>query len=92
MALLKELLGKEICYGANKRNINIVVVPKTHERKLLYMMKGVDHKVRRVPQCMSPRRNWDSPTPSLASEYQYAPPPGNRGGAHSTAGKGLGES
>ncbi len=27
---------------------------------------------------MSPRRNWDSPTPSLASEC--APPPGSRGG------------
>jgi hypothetical protein len=26
---------------------------------------------------MSPRRNWDSPTPSLASEC--APPPGTKG-------------
>ncbi len=26
---------------------------------------------------MSPRRNWNSPTPSLASEC--APPPGNKG-------------
>ncbi len=43
----------------------------------------------RVPQCMSPRRNWDSPTPSLASEC--ATPPGS-GGAHSPAGDGLGES
>jgi hypothetical protein len=32
------------------------------------------------PQCMSPRRNWDSPTPSLASEY--APPPEQKGGGH----------
>jgi hypothetical protein len=39
---------------------------------------------------MSPRRNWDSPTPSLASEC--APPPGTKGGAHSPAGEGLGES
>jgi hypothetical protein len=39
---------------------------------------------------MSPRWNWDSPTPSLASEY--APPPRTKGGAHSPAGKGLGES
>jgi hypothetical protein len=38
---------------------------------------------------MSPRRNWDSPTPSLASEC--APPPGTKG-AHSRAGEGLGES
>jgi hypothetical protein len=40
---------------------------------------------------MSHRRNWDSPTPSLASEC--APPPGTKGGgAHSPAGEGLGES
>jgi hypothetical protein len=30
---------------------------------------------------MSPRRNWDSRTPSLASEC--APPPGTKGGGHS---------
>jgi hypothetical protein len=43
----------------------------------------------RVPQCMSPRRNWDSPTPSLASEC--APPPQAKGGrAHSPAGEGWG--
>jgi hypothetical protein len=37
----------------------------------------------RVPQCMSPRRNWDSP-PRL---------PDQRGeGEHSTAGEGVGES
>jgi hypothetical protein len=34
----------------------------------------------RVPQCMSPRGNWDSPTPSLASEC--APPPRTKGGRH----------
>ncbi len=40
---------------------------------------------------MSPRWNWDSPTPSLASEY--APSPGIKGwGTHSPAGGGLGES
>ncbi len=40
---------------------------------------------------MSSRRNWDSPTPSLASEC--APPPVTKGGrAHSPAGEGLGES
>jgi hypothetical protein len=33
--------------------------------------------IQRVPQCMSPRRNWDSPNPSLASEC--APPPRIRG-------------
>ena len=41
---------------------------------------------------MSPRRNWnwDSPTPSLASEC--APLPGTKGGTHLPAGEGLGES
>jgi hypothetical protein len=40
---------------------------------------------------MSPRRNWDSLTPYLASEC--APPPGTKGGvAFSPAGEGLGES
>ncbi len=38
---------------------------------------------------MSPRRNWDSPNPSLASEC--VPPP-RIGGEHSPAGEGLGES
>jgi hypothetical protein len=41
--------------------------------------------------CMSPRRNWDSPTPSAASEC--APPPGTKGGgAPSPAGEGVVES
>ncbi len=40
---------------------------------------------------MSPRRNWESPTPSLANEC--APPPGTKGGGgHSLAVEGLGES
>ncbi len=39
---------------------------------------------------MSPRRNWDSPTPSLA--IKCAPPPGTKGGTFSPAGEGLGES
>ncbi len=36
----------------------------------------------RVPECMSPRWNWDSPTPSLASER--APPPLTKGGGGHT--------
>ncbi len=34
----------------------------------------------RAPQCMSPRRNWDSPNPSPASERGI--PPGAKGGGH----------
>jgi hypothetical protein len=33
----------------------------------------------RVPQCRSPRLNWDSPTPSPTSECA-PPPPGTKGG------------
>ncbi len=47
--------------------------------------------INRVPQCMSLRRNWDSPTPFLAS-YSMPLPPEPRGAAHSPAGEGLGES
>jgi hypothetical protein len=31
--------------------------------------------LQRVPQCISPRWNWDSPNPSLASECAPPPPP-----------------
>jgi hypothetical protein len=44
----------------------------------------------RVPQCMSPRRHWDSPTPSLGSEC--APPPEPGGEAHSPSGEVTGAS
>jgi hypothetical protein len=46
------------------------------------------HRVGRVLNFFSSRRNWDSPNPSPAGEC--APPP--RGGAHSLAREGLGES
>ncbi len=40
---------------------------------------------------MSPRRNWDSPTPSIASEC--APPPEPKGGGHTRLqARGWGES
>ncbi len=40
---------------------------------------------------MSPRWNWDSPTPLPASECALPPGP-KGGGAHSPAAKGVGES
>jgi hypothetical protein len=40
---------------------------------------------------MSPRRNWDTPTPSLARECGPPPRTGG-GGANSPAGEGVGES
>jgi hypothetical protein len=40
---------------------------------------------------MSPRWNWDSPTPLAASECALPPVP-KGGGAHSPAAKGVGES
>ncbi len=42
----------------------------------------------RAQQCMSPRRNWDSPNPSPVSEC--APPRTKGWGAHSRAAKGVG--
>jgi hypothetical protein len=45
----------------------------------------------RAPQWMSPRWNWDSPTPF--SRKRVCPPPVPKGGgAHSPAAKGVGES
>jgi hypothetical protein len=42
---------------------------------------------------MSPRWNWDSPTPLAASECALPPgPKGGGGGAQSPAAKGVGES
>ncbi len=40
---------------------------------------------------MSPRWNWDSPTPLAASECALPPGP-KGGGAHSPAAKGVGDS
>jgi hypothetical protein len=45
----------------------------------------------RAPQCISPRWNWDSPTPLAARECALPPGP-KGGGAHSPAAKGVGES
>ncbi len=41
---------------------------------------------------MSPRWNWDSPTPLAASECALPPVPKGGGGAHSPVAKGVGES
>jgi hypothetical protein len=41
---------------------------------------------------MSPRWNWDSPTPLAASECALPPGPKGGGGKHSPAAKGVGES
>jgi hypothetical protein len=41
---------------------------------------------------MSPRWNWDSPTPLAASECVLPPGPKGGGGEHSPAAKGVGES
>jgi hypothetical protein len=44
----------------------------------------------RAPQCMSPRRNWDSPNPFAAGECALPPGP-KGGGAHPPVPKGVGE-
>jgi hypothetical protein len=45
----------------------------------------------RIPQCISPRWNWDNPTPSPRRRV-CTPPLVPGGGAQSPAGEGLGES
>ena len=40
-----------------------------------------------ISQCMSPRRNWDSPNPSLASDCALSSPPDQGWGANSPASK-----
>jgi hypothetical protein len=47
--------------------------------------------INRAPQCMSLRRNWDSPMHPPLSPASVPLPP-EPGGAHSPAGEGLGES
>jgi hypothetical protein len=47
--------------------------------------------IARVPQCLSPRWNWDTPTPSPASD-RVPPSPRTKGGTHSPAGEGVGGS
>ncbi len=62
--------------------------------KILEMLgwdKAQSTYIYRAPQCMSPRWNWDSPTPLAASECALTPGP-KGGGAHSPAAKGVGES
>ena len=47
----------------------------------------------RIPQCMSPRRNWDSPSPSPLPQASVPHPVTKVGGGqHSPAGEGVGES
>jgi hypothetical protein len=50
--------------------------------------------IKRVPQCMSPRHNWELGLSHPLSRQQVCPSPRNQrgGGAHSPAGEGLGES
>jgi hypothetical protein len=58
-----------------------------------YMEAHQKVHIYRVPQCMSPRWNWDSPNPSLATRQRLCLSPELKGGrAHSPAGEGVGES
>jgi hypothetical protein len=56
------------------------------------LMSGYSHPqstyIYRVPQCISPRRNWDSPNPSPASECASKVGEGVVEGAHLPAGEG----
>ncbi len=52
----------------------------------------VHHRVDRVQSLFSSRRNWDSPTPHPQASVPPPPRFRSRGGAHSLAREGLGES
>jgi hypothetical protein len=53
-----------------------------HELRKLFRPSGLSQStyIPRLPQCMSTRRNWYSPTPSPASECALHPKP--KGGGH----------
>ncbi len=91
------LMSVEVLEGVEEHRL-----PHKWRRFFVSLLRGImhnkidyyAHKVhtyKEYQQCMSPRRNWDSPTSSLASEC--APPPGSKGGGgrpHSRAGEGWG--
>ncbi len=61
-------------------------------RRRLGGSKAQSTYIPRVPQCLSLRPNWDSPTPSPANECAPPSPHGTKEGTHSPVGEGLGGS
>jgi hypothetical protein len=63
-------------------------VPNITQPACAFSLLQVGHKVHiylricRVPQCLSPRRNWDSPPRPQANVSHPLEPPGTRGGGH----------
>ncbi len=82
--------GCHRCGGGGGKQV--LRLPAAYGRHGWHDMWPQNTYIYRVPQCMSPRRNWDSPTPSRASEWVPLPPEPGGGGANSPAGEGLGES
>jgi hypothetical protein len=77
---------------SHKKRIIVYKEQSLHEKLLHDPNHKVLIRIYRAPQCMSPRRNWDSPKPSPASECALPPPGPKGGGAYSPATKGVGES
>jgi hypothetical protein len=73
---LKEEKGMEEDYGLDQAEMNYLEqeVKVTGAKAQSTVHKYLEA---RVPQCLSSRRNWDSPTSSLAS-IVCAPPPGTK--------------
>ncbi len=63
-------------------------ISKSHVSSKIGLRVWNSHKVHifleYVPQCLSPRRNWDPPTPSLPSECTPHPGTKGEGGTHYT--------
>ncbi len=66
--------------GGKQGYLPIPAAPSNHKYTYIY----------RVPQCMSPRRNCNSPTPSLASHCAPLPGTGGWGGGILACGWGVG--
>jgi hypothetical protein len=83
---LCSLAGRyDVAWRAGTTN-RVVVPTRQAGNRFLGSLKGLKSKYR-VPQGMSPRRNWDSPTPSRS---EGASPPNQRGGTVACR-RGVGE-
>ncbi len=78
-----------VLYTTHKRNVELTLIFQS----LWYKLVGTKYlyTVYRAPQCISPRRNWDSPNSPPASECALPTLP-KVGGSHSPAAKGERES
>ncbi len=72
--------GNTLETNAHQSHLSTSTILCTFQERAVYSTAQSTY-IYRAPQCMSPRRNWDSPNPSPASECALSPPRTN-GGAH----------